>query len=326
MLRGLDLLSLPAWGWRQPDVRKVMRLMVPTLFGSSVAQVNLLLDTVIASLLVTGSQSWLSQSTRFLELPLGVFGVALGTVILPALSRHHVGTDREGFSRALDWGLRITLLIAVPAMFALLLLAEPLVATLFQHGQFTAFDTHMATLSIMAFCCGLPAYALVKVLLPAFYSRQDTRTPVRAGVIALVANMLLNVVFIVLLFELWAPAAARQTGWLAAIAMVPGLHMALGIAGAASSYINFALLWRWLHRAGVYRRQPGWGRHLARLLLACAAMVAVLLLGRWYWPDWTTVATWARVWHLAVMVGAGAATYVAVLFATGFRLRDLRAA
>ncbi|HET7360182.1 MAG TPA: murein biosynthesis integral membrane protein MurJ [Rhodanobacteraceae bacterium] len=325
-LRRLDLLVLPRWGWRHLDVRKIMRLMVPTLFGSSVAQVNLLLDTVIASLLVTGSQSWLSQSTRFLELPLGVFGVALGTVILPALSRHHVGTDREGFSRALDWGLRITLLIALPAMFALLLLAEPLVATLFQHGQFTAFDTRMATLSILAFSCGLPAYALVKVLLPAFYSRQDTRTPVRAGVIALVANMLLNVALIVLLFELWASPAQKQAGWLAAIALVPGLHMALGIAGAASSYINFALLWHWLRRAGVYRRQPGWGRHLGRLLLACAAMVAVLLLGRWYWPDWTAVATWARAWHLAAMVAAGAATYAAVLFATGFRLRDLRAA
>ncbi len=323
-LRGLDLLALPRWGWQHADVRKIMRLMVPTLFGSSVAQVNLLLDTVIASLLVTGSQSWLSQSTRFLELPLGVFGVALGTVILPALSRHHVGTDREGFSRSLDWGLRIALMISLPAMFALLLLAKPLVATLFQHGAFNAFDTRMATLSILAFTCGLPAYALVKVLLPAFYARQDTRTPVRAGVVALVANMIFNVAFIALLFQLWAPPAVKQENWLAGIAQVPGLHMALGIAGALSSYLNFALLWHWLRRAGVYQRQPGWARHIARLLLACAAMAAVLVLGRWIWPDWTTIGTWKRIWHLLVMVSAGGATYVAVLFAAGFRLRELR--
>jgi putative peptidoglycan lipid II flippase len=325
-LRQLDLLSLPRWGWSHPEVRRILRLMVPTLFGSSVAQVNLLLDTVIASLLIAGSQSWLSQADRFLELPLGVFGVALGTVILPSLSRHHVTTDREGFSRALDWGLRITLLIAVPAMFGLMLLAAPLVATLFQHGRFTAFDTHMATLSITALSFGLPAFALVKVLLPAFYARQDTRTPVRAGVASLVANMVLNVLFLALLFGMWASPAQKQASWLQALSEVPGLHMALGMASAVASYINLALLWHWLKRAGVYERQPGWARHLLRLALACGAMVTVLLLGRWWWPHWTEVPVLTRLWHLAVLVAAGGATYVAVLFAGGFRLRDLRSA
>src|SRR5690606_16682540 len=128
------------WGWHHQGVRKILRLMVPTLFGSSVAQVNLLLDTLIASFLITGSQTWLAQSDRLLEFPLGIFGVALGTVILPTLSRHHVATDRQGFSKALDWGLRTTLLIAVPAMLALVLLAKPLLFTLFQHGAFTAHD------------------------------------------------------------------------------------------------------------------------------------------------------------------------------------------
>ncbi|MDN5923847.1 MAG: polysaccharide biosynthesis C-terminal domain-containing protein, partial [Xanthomonadales bacterium] len=215
-------------------------------------------------------------------------------------------------------------LIALPAMVALLLLATPLVATLFQHGRFTAFDTHMASLSILAFTCGLPGYALVKVLLPAFYSRQDTRTPVRAAVIALVANMVLNVVFIAMLFELWASPVLKQQSWLAGIAQLPGLHMALGMAGALSSYINCWLLWRWLKRAGVYQRQPGWARHLTRVVLACTAMAAVLLLGNHLWPDWTTVGTWTRLWHLAVLVGAGALTYVLVLLAAGLRPRDLR--
>lgn len=323
-LRGLDLLTLPRWGWRHPDVRRIMRLMVPTLFGSSVAQINLLLDTVIASLLIAGSQSWLSQADRFLELPLGVFGVALGTVILPSLSRHHVSTDRAGFSRALDWGLRTTLLIAVPAMVALLLLAEPLVATLFQNGRFDAFDTHMATLSISALSFGLPAFALVKVVLPAFYARQDTRTPVRAGVASLITNMGLNVLFLALLYLLWAPPELLRGSLWVGLAKVPGLHMALGLASALASYVNLALLWHWLRKAGVYQRQVGWKRHLARLTLACAAMAGVLLLGRWYWPDWTQVSVVTRLWHLAVLVAAGASSYAVVLFAAGFRLRELR--
>ena len=325
-LHGLDLLTWPRWEWRHPDVRRILRLMVPTLFGSSIAQINLLLDTVIAAYLITGAQSWLSQADRFLELPLGVFGVALGTVILPSLSRHHVATDHAGFSRALDWGLRTALLIAVPAMFGLLLLAEPMVATLFQHGRFTAFDTRMATLSISALSFGLPAFALVKVLLPAFYARQDTRTPVRAGVAALVANMALNFLFLAALFAWWATPAQHRLPWLQAVAAVPGLHMALGLASASASYLNLWLLWRGLKQAGVYRREPGWARHLLRVALACLAMSGVLLAGRWWSPDWTAIPTAWRVVRLAVLVGGGAATYVLALFASGFRLRELRGA
>ncbi|WP_233843923.1 murein biosynthesis integral membrane protein MurJ [Dyella sp. 2HG41-7] len=323
-LRTLDLLVWPRWGWNHPQVRRIMSQMVPTLFGSSVSQINLLFDTVIASLLIAGSQTWLSQADRFLELPLGVFGVALGTVILPSLSRHHIATDHDGFSKALDWGLRTTLLIAVPAMFGLMLLAQPLVATLFQNGQFHPFDTRMATLSVTALSFGVPAYAQVKVLLPAFYARKDTRTPVRAGVAALVSNMLLNGVFLLALYALWAPSALKAGPLLEGLSKVPGLHLALGMASAIASYINLLLLWRWLKKADIYQPQPGWGRHLARLALACAAMTAVLLLGRWQWLDWTQMHAMERVWRLAVLVGAGGATYVAVLFATGFRLRDLQ--
>ncbi|MBE1162666.1 murein biosynthesis integral membrane protein MurJ [Dyella acidiphila] len=323
-LRQLDLLTLPRWGWRHPDVRRIMRQMVPTLFGSSVSQINLLFDTVIASLLISGSQTWLSQADRFLELPLGVFGVALGTVILPSLSRHHVATDHDGFSKALDWGLRTTLLIAVPAMFGLMLLAQPLVATLFQNGQFRPFDTRMATLSVTALSFGVPAYAMVKVLLPAFYARRDTRTPVRAGVAALLTNMLLNALFLLLLYAWWAPPALKSGPLFDGLSRVPGLHLALGMASAVASYINLLLLWRWLRQAAIYQRQPGWARHVMRLGVACAAMVAVLLLGRWYWPDWTQLQVIGRVWRLALLVVAGGATYVIVLFALGFRLRELQ--
>lgn len=323
-LRGIDLLTLPRWGWQHPGVRKVMTLMVPTLFGSSVAQINLLLDTVIAARLVDGSQSWLSLADRFLELPLGVFGVALGTVILPALARHHVKTDRDGFSASLDWGLRTTLLIAVPAMLGLLLLAEPLIATFFQYRQFTAFDVRMTALSVYGLSFGLPAFALLKVVLPAFYARQDTRTPVRAGVAALVANMVLNFVFLAVLYQVMVPDALKAQGVMAALGQQPGLHLALGVASALSSYLNLLLLWRWLGRTGVYQRRPGWGGYLLRLALACAAMVAVLLALQGALPAFTGMDKWQRAGWLAVLVCGGGATYVAALLALGFRPRDLR--
>ncbi len=323
MLARLGLLSWPRWGWRAPEVRKVMKLMVPTLFGSSVAQVNLLFDTLIATYLITGSQSWLTQSDRLLEFPLGMFGVALGTVILPSLARHHVNTDHAGFSKALDWGLRTTLLIAVPAMFGLVLLAGPLIATLLQHGAFTPHDTRMASLSLAALSLGLPAFALVKVLAPAFFARQDTRTPVRAGVSAMIANMVLNAVFLALLFMLWHQPGDLDQGWLQGLSRVPGLHIALAMASALASYLNLWLLWHSLRREGIYQREPGWLRFSLRLACACAVMVAVLLAGLWLWPDWT-VGVWTRIGRLLFLVGAGGAAYVVVLLALGFRVRELR--
>lgn len=324
-LRSLNLLALPRWGWRHAGVRRILTLMVPTLFGSSVAQINLLLDTVIASFLISGSQTWLAQSDRLLEFPLGIFGVALGTVILPSLARHHVSTDRAGFSKALDWGLRTALLISLPAMLALVMLAKPLLATLFQHGRFTAHDVDMAALSLAALSFGLPAFALVKVVAPAFYARQDTKTPVRAGIVAMVANMVMNVIFVALLFQFWHKPDDLDSGWLAAIAKVPGLHMGLALASALASYLNLAQLWRALRRDGIYVYQPGWARHLARLAVACVAMVAVLGVGVWHWPDWSAWSVMTRVLRLGVLVGAGGASFVVVLFACGFRLRDLRA-
>jgi putative peptidoglycan lipid II flippase len=335
----LDLLDWPRWGFGHPDVRKVMRLMVPTLFGSSIAQVNLLLDTVIASLLYVGSQSWLSQADRFLELPLGVFGIALGTVILPTLARHHVNTDRAGFSKSLDWGLRTTLMIAAPAMLGLMFLSVPLVATLFQYGNYTPFDTQMAALSVFGLSFGLPAFALVKVVLPAFYARQDTRTPVKAGVASLVANMFFNFLFLGVLWfavvhHLWAPTGAphltaaiagAQSGSLAAaFSKLPGLHFALGMASAVASYLNLMLLWHWLRKAGVYERQPGWARFLLRLLAACAVMVCALLLGLRWGPDFTAVGAVTRILWLAGLTVAGAVTYGMAMLALGFRPRELR--
>ena len=323
-LAQLDLLVWPHWGWSHPDVQKILRLMLPTLFGSSIAQINLLLDTLIASFLVSGSQTWLAQTDRLLEFPLGVFGVALGTVILPSLSRHHVTTDRDGFSKALNWGLRTALLISVPAMLGLVILAKPMLATLFQHGRFSAHDVDMAGLSLAALSLGLPAFALVKVVAPAFYARQDTQTPVRAGVAALVANMGMNLLFVGILFVLWRRPDDAADGWLAAIARVPGLHMGLAMASALASYLNLWLLWRNLRREGIFARQAGWGMHLVRLAAASVALAGVLIAGMSVWPDWSRWPTSLRVVRLMLLIGAGGAAYVSVLFASGFRVRHLR--
>jgi putative peptidoglycan lipid II flippase len=208
-------------------------------------------------------------------------------------------------------------------MLGLVLLSEPLIATLLQHGHFTAHDTAMSALSLSALSLGLPAFALVKVLAPAFFARQDTSTPVRAGVTAMIANMVLNALFLALLFALWHQPGDLDHGWLQGLSKVPGLHMALAMASALASYLNLALLWRALRREGIYDREPGWARFSLRLVLACAVMVAVLLLGRWLWTDWSGE-VWLRIGRLAVLVGAGGASYVAVLFAMGFRVRDLR--
>lgn len=323
-LRRLDLLVWPAWGWAHAGVRRVMKLMIPTLFGSSVAQVNLLLDTLLASFLIVGSQTWLGYTDRLLEFPLGLFGVALGTVILPTLSRHHVTADPVAFSRALDWGLRLTLLIAVPAMLGLVLLATPMLATLFMHGRFTPHDVQMSAWSLAALSFGLPAFALVKTLAPAFYSRQDTTTPVRAGISAMVASMLLNFVFIGLLFWYWHTPDQLREGWMAALSKIPGLHVGLALSSACASYLNVFLLWRALRRHGVYQPQPGWSRHLLRLLAACVVMVAVLIAGLSVWNEWTAWPVLTRIWRLTALIGVAGLAYVATLFAGGFRLRDLR--
>jgi putative peptidoglycan lipid II flippase len=236
-----------------------------------------------------------------------------------------VSTDREGFTKALDWGLRTALLISVPAMLALVLLAKPILATLLQHGRFTAHDVEMAALSLSALSFGLPAFALVKVVAPAFYARQDTKTPVRAGIVAMIANMVMNVLFVALLFSLWHTPDQLDDGWFAALQKVPGLHMGLALASALASYLNLAQLWLGLRRDGVYAAQPGWAAHLVRLGLSCAAMVAVIVVCLAVWSDWSAWDTTTRIWRLGVVIAAASAAFVVVLFACGFRIRDLKA-
>jgi putative peptidoglycan lipid II flippase len=306
-LRRLGLLPRPRWGWSDEGVRKITRLMLPALFGSSIAQINLIVDRVIASFLVTGSISWLYYSDRLLEFPLGVFAIALATVILPGLSRHHASQSPEAFSATLDWALRLAAAIAIPAAVGLLVLAGPMIATLFNYGAFGGDDVRMARLSLMAYALGLIAFTLVKVLAPGYFSRQDMKTPVRIGVIAMLSNIVLNAVIVLPMvhFGITGPHA--------------GLALATGLAAA----INAGLLYRGLRRAGVYVPGPGWGWLASRLLvgnLVLAAVVAWLAgdLGTWLEASWHV-----RALRLTLCVGAGVVAYLAVLLATGLRPRHL---
>ncbi|KAF1710491.1 murein biosynthesis integral membrane protein MurJ [Pseudoxanthomonas kalamensis DSM 18571] len=327
-LARLGLLPRPRLAGGHAGVGKVMRLMVPTLFGSSVAQLNMLLNTVAASLLVSGSVTWLYFADRLLEFPLGMFGVAIGTVILPHLSSRHAATDPDGYSKALDWGLRLCLLIGLPACLGLILCAQPLVSTLFQHGRFDADDTRMAQWAVMALASALPAFLLVKVLAPAFYSRQDTRTPVKAAVMAVLGNLLVNLLLLAGLVYLTEPgrAALALTGGspIAALGEIPGAHVCLAIGTAVAGWLNALQLWWYLRRARVYRREPGWAKFLLRLGVSCLAMLAAVVALLWLWQDWSSWHWSERAWKLAVVVGAGAAAYVLTLWLQGMRLRDLR--
>ena len=295
-------------GFGHPDVRRVAKLMVPTLFSSSVAQLNLLVGTIFASMLVTGSQTWLYLSDRLIEFPLGLFGVAIGTVILPHLSRRHAATDAEGYSAALDWGLRLALLAGVPAGLGLLLLAEPLTSVVYQGGKFTAHDTRMAALSLSAMSLGVPAFMLSKVLSPAFYARQDTKTPMKAAIWTVFMNVGLTIAFTL---PLW-------------LNEIDGAHGGIALATGLAGIFNAWLLWRYLRRDGLLKPQPGWGRHLLRIAVACAAMTAVVLGISYRVGDWTAMDIWHRTLWLLAAVAAGAAAYGAALLAMGLRPRDLR--
>ncbi|HZH42820.1 MAG TPA: murein biosynthesis integral membrane protein MurJ [Lysobacter sp.] len=296
------------FGLRHEGVRRVARLMLPTVFSSSVAQVNLLVGTVFASLLVAEAQSWLYYSDRLTELPLGLFGVAVGTVILPQLSRHHADADAAGYSRALDWGLRVVLLVGLPAALGLALLAEPLTATLFRYGEFTAHDTRMVGYALVAMSVGIPTFMLSKVLLPAFYARQDTRTPMRAAVRTVIANVVLTVAIVTPMWRMQVPYA----------------HAGIAAATALAGVLNAWLLWRALRREGLYVAEPGWGRWMLRIGVGLAVMTAILLVVRHHVGAWAALDWTHRVLWLLVAVGAGAGAYGATLLALGLRPRHLR--
>jgi putative peptidoglycan lipid II flippase len=306
-LKKLHLLVVPRWGSRDEGVKRVVRLMLPAIFGSSVAQINLLLDTLIASFLITGSISWLYYSDRLVEFPLGVVGIALATVILPSLSKKHAQASTEDFSRTLDWALRWVMLIGLPATVGLFVLAGPVLSTLFQYGRFELQDVKMASLSLMAYSLGLLGFILVKILAPGFYARQDTRTPVKIGVIAMVSNMVMNVVFVVPM----------------AYAGIPGPHAGLALATSLSAFVNAGLLFLALCKQAIFTPQPGWGLFAGRVLFA-NVVITILLV--WVVPDisvWAHWTAWQRGLQLLLWLSLAVLVYFASLYSVGIRFKHM---
>ncbi len=305
-LKKLGLAPRLRWGMAHDGVRKILRLMLPAIFGSSVVQINLLFDTLIASFLVTGSVSWLYYSDRLVEFPLGIFGIALATVILPSLSQQHANKSPEHFNHTLDWALRWVLVVGVPATLGLFMLASPILVTLFQYGEFSGHDVRMSSISLMAYSLGLLGFILVKILAPGFYARQDTRTPVKVGIIAMLSNMGLNVLFVVPLVmgDYEAP------------------HAGLALATSVSAFINAGLLFYILRREGVYRPEAGWLRLFLQLMPANILMALFLWWGIDAPEQWLQAEAWSRAWHLALLVVGGGVIYLLGILAAGLRPRQ----
>jgi len=298
-LRRLGLVPRLRFGLNDPGVKHIMKLMIPALFGVSVTQINLLLDTLLASFLATGSISWLYYSDRLVEFPLGIFGIALATVILPSLSKNHAVEDTESFSKSLDWGLKLVVLVGAPASIGLIMLAEPMVSTLFQYNQFSVYDVAMTGRSLMAYSLGLLGFILVKVLVPGFTSRKDMKTPVRFGIYAVVANMLLNIALV-----------------------FPLAHAGLALATSLAAFFNASLLLFTLLKTKVYRPSAGWRIFILRIILGCSAMAALIYhcVDISLWQNWRML---DRAWNLAMWIGIAASLYAMVLLVSGLRFRHL---
>ena len=307
-LAKIHAIPRPAWRPKHEGVRRIGKLMVPAIFGSSVAQVNVLVGGVIASMLGVGKISLLYYSDRLMEFPLGLFSIALATVTLPHLSRQHATASVEGFSRTVDWSMKLVFLIATPAAVGLLVLAEPLVATIFYGGEFSALDVQMTALSLQAFSIGLIGFSLVKILAPAYFAREDTKTPVKVGLIALVVNFVLSV----------------SLAWMLTRAGYAGTHAGLALATSVAAVVNAWLLWRGLRSDGVIVVSKGWALLLFRFLLANLAMAACLVQLARPRSWWLETSLTSRSLWLGSTIAAGAIVYFVSLLVLGVRPGQLR--
>lgn len=301
-LNRLKLLRKPRFKWHDPGVQKVLKLMLPALFGSSIGQISLLLNTIFASFLVAGSVTWLYYSDRLAYFPLGVFGVALMTVILPHLSRQHAAKSSESFASILNWGLRCNLLIGIPASLTMLILSGPLIVTLFHYGKFTIHDVFMTQRSVIAYSIGLQAFMLIKVLAAAFYAQQNIRTPVRIGIVALVANMIFN-----------------------ALLIFPLKHAGLALASSLSAWLNAGLLLWGLQTRQVFQWQSGWLKFVLRLLFANSILCLFLYWAAAATPVWINWSWQERFSHIFFLGITSIIIYIAMLWISGLRYDDLKA-
>ncbi len=292
----IRMLPRPTRHFDDPGLKRVLTLMAPATLGVSVAQISLLINTIFASFLVSGSVSWLYYADRLMEFPAGMLGVALGTILLPSLAKHYADDNPGDYSKLLDWGLRLTLLLALPAAAALAVLAVPLIATLFNYGAFTAHDVTMTQRALVAYSIGLVGIILVKVLAPGFYARQNIRTPVKIAIVTLVATQLMNLAFIIPLGH-------------------AGLALSIGLAAC----LNAGLLLHLLKKHGIYQPQPGWTGYFLRVLLAVSLMAAMLFYAMGDTEWWLAAGFLDRILRLSLLVGGGIALYFAALGLMGFR-------
>jgi putative peptidoglycan lipid II flippase len=292
---------LPRWDWapRDEGVRRILFLMGPAAFGVSISQISLLINTIFASFLASGSVSWLYYADRLMEFPTGMLGVALGTILLPSLAKHYADRDPSEYSRLLDWGLRMTIMLAAPAAVGLGMLAAPLIATLFLYGQFTPHDLEMTRLALVAYSIGLVGLILVKVLAPGFYARQNIKTPVKIAMVTLIATQAMNLMFI-----------------------GPLQHTGLALSIGLGACLNAAILFYKLRKHGIFRPQPGWILFLFKLVAALTAMGLLLWLGTGEVSEWIAYDFRQRIAHLAGLVLGGAAIYFAALWLLGIRLHQ----
>lgn len=304
-LQSIGLLPRPRWGWKHSGVRRILKLMAPAVLGSSVAQINLLLDTVIASFLTVGSLSWLYYSDRLMEFPLGLLGVTIGTVILPRLSREHAASTPEDFRRTIDWAIRLIVVLGLPAALGLIFLAFAMLMTLFGYGEFKSSDATMASYSLIAYSAGLPAFLLIKIFAPAFFARQNTKTPVRIGIVALVSNMGYNLLFV--LPMIWLDFIAPHTG--------------LALASSVAAWQQAFMLYRELGRQGIYQFSKELSRFTLKVMPALFALAATLWLVQG--ANWQQLDATERLLNLLVIIASGGALYAGILWVCGIRPRDL---
>jgi putative peptidoglycan lipid II flippase len=292
---------LPAFrlDWRDEGVRRVLRAMGPAVLGVSAAQISTLINTQLAAYLGDGRISWITYADRLMEFPSALLGVALATILLPNLAKHHHDANDAQYRELLDWGLRLTFLLALPAALALALLAVPLIATLYQYGRFSAVDVWQTRAALLGYSVGLLGLIAVKILAPGFYARHDMRTPVRIAFVTLLVSQTLAVI---LMFQIG--------------------HAGLTLSISLGACLNAALLYRTMRRRDVYRPLPGWGRFLGRVAVALCVLGAVLWWASGDASFWLSAGLAAKVGRLGAVVAAGCVAYFGALWLVGFRLAD----
>ncbi len=299
----LGFLRKPKINFKDVAVNRVLKQMAPAILGVSVAQISLVINTIFASFLVSGSVSWMYYADRLMELPTGVLGVALGTILLPTLSRYAAGKDTEQFSALLDWGMRLCMLLALPAAVGLAVLSFPLVATLFMYNQFTLHDAQMTQYALIAYAFGLVGLILVKVLAPGFYARQNIKTPVKVAIFTLIMTQVMNLAFVWKLQHV-------------------GLALAIGLGACLNALILFILL----RRHKIYTPSAGWFGFLLKLGIA----IVIMGVSLWYiqvqsfYPISWNVSGMQKVIQLGVLITIGALLYFVSLGVMGFRPRHFK--